>query len=223
MYEGGGKTGSKGGAHKYFYGVIYDNAAKRFGDCGVYNREVYSIPYKDVSIVVSDAPSLIIEFDEENLRSHSRALSRVMEDCTIIPSEFGTVIGSEKILLRLMDKCYRGVVATFKIVNGTAELGIKIIPEDKTKVDHSKIDALINDLKAVSNQVIFGDRFSERIALNASFLVKKGDYDVFSGKIDEFTKACPDLKVLYSGPWAPYNFVRLKIGKNGINLDKNGG
>jgi hypothetical protein len=71
--------------------------------------------------------------------------------------------------------------------------------------------------------VIFGDRFSERIALNASFLVKKGDYDVFSGKIDEFTKACPDLKVLYSGPWAPYNFVRLKIGKNGINLDKNGG
>ncbi len=223
MIKGDGKIESTDGAHRYFYGVIYDNAAKRFGDCGVYNREVYSLPFKDVSIIVSNSPTISIEPNEENLRSHSRALSRVLEDFTIIPSEFGTVIGSEKILMQLMVKCYRAVLATFKIVNGTAELGIKIISGDKTKVDHGKIDALINDLKSVSNQVSFGDRFSERIALNASFLVKKGDYDVFSDKIDEFNKACPDIKVLYSGPWAPYNFVRLKIGKNGISLDKNGG
>jgi hypothetical protein len=59
------------------------------------------------------------------------------------------------------------------------------------------------------------------LILNASFLVNKGDINAFSNEVARLQKKHPLLKLLYSGPWAPYNFVYIKIGAEGVEITKN--
>lgn len=50
---------------------------------------------------------------------------------------------------------------------------------------------------------------TENLLLSASYLVEKKKEDAFKAAFETFRKNSGDLKYLFSGPWPPYNFVRL--------------
>jgi hypothetical protein len=79
----------------------------------------------------------------------------------------------------------------------------------------------VNSLKAAAKQAVIGDLFSGRLILNASFLVNKELVDTFSDEVSRMQNKYPSLKILYSGPWAPHNFVYIKIGADGVEITKN--
>jgi hypothetical protein len=62
--------------------------------------------------------------------------------------------------------------------------------------------------------------FTKRLVLNASFLVNKEDIDAFSEKVARLQEKYPMVKLLYSGPWPPHNFVYIKIGAQGIEINR---
>jgi hypothetical protein len=72
----------------------------------------------------------------------------------------------------------------------------------------------------VAKQSVVGNLFTNRLVLNTSFLVKKGDIDAFSDKVASLQEKYSMLKLLYSGPWPPHNFVYIKIGAQGIEINK---
>ncbi|MCX6340084.1 MAG: GvpL/GvpF family gas vesicle protein [Candidatus Aureabacteria bacterium] len=49
------------------------------------------------------------------------------------------------------------------------------------------------------------------LLLDANYLVKKGAAGDFREAFEHFKKEHSDFKYLFSGPWPPYNFVRVKI------------
>ena len=42
--------------------------------------------------------------------------------------------------------------------------------------------------------------------------------DTFSRGVEKLRSTYPMVRLLYSGPWAPYNFVHIRIGKDGIEF-----
>lgn len=52
-------------------------------------------------------------------------------------------------------------------------------------------------------------------------MVNKEDINKFSKEVTNLQEKYPMLKLLYSGPWAPYNFVHIKIGTQGMEITKN--
>jgi len=210
---------------KYLYCVIPCDGEKSFGNIGMNNGEVYTIPYRDVAAVVTDSPIKDYELTEDNTRKHEAVLRKVMEEHTVVPAEFGTAIKNERILRRLLRKAYDPTRECLKLVDNMVELGVKaVLNEDIVFVDHGKRKEYISDILGLLNirarQVVTGDLFSERLFLNASFLVNKEDMNAFSNDVTNLQEKYPMLKLLYSGPWAPYNFVYIKIGAEGMEITK---
>jgi len=210
---------------KYFYCVIPFSKEKSFGNIGINNGEVYAIPYRDVAAVVSNSPMKDYELTEENTRRHEAVLRRIMEEHTVVPVEFGTTIKNETILRRLLRKAYDPARECLKLVDNMVELGVKaVLNEDIVFVDHGKrkecISDILGSLDTRAKQAVTGDLFSDRLFLNASFLVNKEDINAFSNEVTNLQEKYPMLKLLYSGPWAPYNFVYIKIGAEGMEITK---
>jgi len=210
---------------KYFYCVIPFGKEKSFGNIGVNDNEVYTIPYRDVAAVVSNSLMKDYEMTEDNTRRHETVLRQVMQEHTVAPVEFGTTIKNERILKRLLRKAYDPTRECLKLVHNMIELGIKaILSEDTVFVDHKKrkecISDILESLNTRAKQVVTGDLFSDRLLLNASYLVDKDDMDAFSEEVTRLGEKYSMLKLLYSGPWAPYNFVYIKIGAEGMKVTK---
>jgi len=191
------------------------------------HSEVYTIPYRDVAVVVSDSPMKDYELTEDNTRRHGAVLRQIMEEHTAVPVEFGTTIKNERILRRLLRKAYDPTRECLKLVDNMVELGVKaVLDEDIVFVDHGKRKECISDILVSLNtrakQAVTGDLFSDRLFLNASFLVNKEDINAFSNEVTTLQEKYPMLKLLYSGPWAPYNFVHIKIGAEGMEFSKKG-
>lgn len=210
---------------KYLYCVIPDCEEKGFGSIGINDKEVYTIPYREVAAVVSDSPMKDYETTEDNMRRHETALRQVMKDHTVVPAEFGTVIKNERVLTHLLKKAYDPARECLKLVDNMAELGVKAVlnddivfaaPEKKKEC----ISDILTSLNTTAKQAVTGEIFSDRLLLNASFMVKKQDIDRFSKEVTSLQEKYPMLKLLYSGPWAPYNFVHIKIGTEGMEITK---
>jgi hypothetical protein len=210
---------------KYFYCAILCNEEKSFGKIGMNDSEVYTIPYRDVAAVVSDSPMRDYELTEDNTKGHEKVIRQVMEEHAVVPAEFGTIIKNETILRRLLKKAYDPAKECLKLVDNMVELGVKAVLNENTVFADAKqrkecISDILDSLKVTAKQVVTGDLFSDRLILNASFLINKGDVDAFSNEVARLQNKYSSLKFLYSGPWAPHNFVYIKIGAEGVEITK---
>jgi hypothetical protein len=210
---------------KYLYCAILCGEEKSFGRIGMDNSVVYAIPYLDVAAVVSDSPMKDCELTEQNTAKHEEAIRQVMGEYAVVPAEFGTIMKNEIILKRLLKKAYDPLRECLKIVDNMVELGVKtVITKNTVFTDSQKrkdcASDIVNSLKAAAKQAVIGDLFSDRLILNASFLVNRELVDAFSDEVSRMQNKYPALRFLYSGPWAPHNFVYIKIGADGVEITK---
>ncbi|MCW3993929.1 MAG: GvpL/GvpF family gas vesicle protein, partial [Candidatus Bathyarchaeota archaeon] len=165
---------------------------------------------------------------EDNTRMHEEVVRQIMEAHTVVPVEFGTTIKNERILRQLMSKAYNPVRECLKLVDNKVELGVKAVLDkdivyfDREKGKESVFD-ILESLKNKASEVREGDLFSDRLFLNSSFLVEKDGMDEFSNEVTRLQDKYSMFKMLYSGPWAPYSFVYIKIGTEGLTIAKDKG
>jgi len=108
------------------------------------------------------------------------------------------------------------------------ELGLKVVQTEKTVFDYTHnreeyASDILERLRAKAKHAVACDLFSERLVLNASFLVSKEGVDSFSDEVVRLKEKYQALKFLYSGPWAPHNFVYIRIGTEGVDIKKKTG
>ena len=209
---------------KYLYAVIPFNEEKIFGNIGINDEAIHTLTYRDIAAVVSDTSVQEYELTEENVRKHETVLRRMMGEYSIVPVEFGTVIKNERVLKRLLRKSYNPTKECLKLVDQMVELGVKVVL--KKEMDYEKqrekntSTEILKSLKMKAKQSVSGELFSDRLFINESFLVDTANVDAFSEEVARIENNYPMYKLLYSGPWAPYNFVYIKIGKEGIEFNK---
>src|SRR5581483_8344021 len=78
---------------KYVYCIIDSSDPLRFGPVGIGAEpsEVYTVHYKNLAAVVSDAPLEVLDSTRENVLAHERVNETVMREHTVIPMSFGTI------------------------------------------------------------------------------------------------------------------------------------
>ena len=97
----------------YIYGVIKTSDPQEFGEIGIGNKasKVLTIGLKGLAAVVSDSPwkiytSLAKEETIKDLVTHQFVIEKVMENFTVIPVKFGTMMENEDELIKFLDKGY---------------------------------------------------------------------------------------------------------------------
>ncbi len=202
---------------KYVYCVIHaPQEQKSFGDLGFDAGEVYSLEYRDLAPVVSDVAFRNYAVNEGEVEVHRKVVESIMKEYSVIPVAYGMAFKSRKLLQIAMGAGYQAMQKALDVVDGKVELGIKVfLPKDHEEWDGAKrqecSSEFVQNLLAVSADWKKLKLFSDRLVLNAAFLVDKSSIDEFSEQVGKLTGKYEHLKVQYSGPWPAYNFVDIHI------------
>jgi len=74
------------------------------------------------------------------------------------------------------------------------------------------VSQLFETLQAIAADAILKDVTSERMIINATFLVDKTREKEFDKAVNKlYNQYLESLEFKYTGPWPPYNFVNIKI------------
>ncbi|ESS11767.1 MAG: gas vesicle synthesis protein GvpL/GvpF [uncultured archaeon A07HR60] len=200
----------------YTYGVI-EQEDLDLDVTGVDGAErVYTVDYKALSAIVSEIDTTDPDRTDAAVKTHNDVLQSVLEHDegrTVVPMSFGMAFKSGRTLKGVLRGAQRALRSTLSDIDGTIELGVKVIASSGDDgVDETARADVIDRLSAKSINETDNDLFSDRLLVNKSYLVDRGRRAEFDSIIDEIQADYDGLTVQYTGPWPPYNFVDIHIG-----------
>ncbi len=199
--------------HRYVYGVVTDDVAFET-DAVAGADQIYTISHRRLGAVASDIETTEPEETDEDAQRHDEILRTVMEKGhTIVPMQFGMVFESDRALKNVLRGARPAFRRAMNDIEGRVELGVKIVRDADATVDREAIEASVADeLNPIAAQSVPNDLFSDRLVLNRSYLVDREDRAAFDDAIVRLEDNHDDLTVRYTGPFAPYSFVDVRIG-----------
>ncbi len=117
---------------KYVYCIIEGGEKQNFGKIGINGTTVYTIPYNNISAVVSDTPLKEYEPNEANVLAHEKVVEHVMQKRTVLPLGFGNIFINEKRVEWLLTKFYRTLRIYLNKLDGKVEMGVKVFYDLET-------------------------------------------------------------------------------------------
>lgn len=200
----------------YVYCIIRSPEEKvSFGSIGFDGGEVYTLDYNDFAPVVSSSKMKEYGADEEDVKVHKTVVEHVMGEYSVLPVAYGMVFKNKKLLGFAMKAGHRAMKKAMNSVDGKVELGVKVLLPQSSKDFNGKMDDFRSEMMRCFLGIAADSRslklFSDRLLLNASFLVDSDKLDEFSDCVGRLASDYNTLKVQYSGPWPPYNFVDIQI------------
>jgi len=205
-----GEETSQQDQYIYVYGIT--NGGKIDVDIkGLKNKPITTISFRGITILISSYPNLHPMVEESEAMLHAEILNKLAKKMTVIPMAFGTVFKDQEILETILTKSYPTINAALIVIKDKFELGIKVVKKEAEEVSEKVSKEILEELNKLSVKNVQGDKFSDRLLLNHSFLVERNNFDPFSEKIGELEGKYPDLKFLYTGPWPAYSFVNINI------------
>jgi len=139
---------------KYLYCIIENSNARNFGPVGIGDRgdEVTTIPYGDLSAVVSSIPMSRYVVSRETMTAHEEVLEEVMKDCTVLPVRFYTVAPSVDEIRSLLKRRHAEFKNLLRYMDNRVELGLKALWKDMNRVFQEIIDENA-ELKALQEKI----------------------------------------------------------------------
>jgi hypothetical protein len=125
----GGDAATGASRGKYVYCIIEAGDPLRFGPVGigVDPSEVYTVHYKNLGAVVSDAPLEVLDSTRENVLAHERVNETVMREHTVIPMSFGTVFKTREDIIELLRSAAEAFGDVLNKMQNKLEFGLKVL------------------------------------------------------------------------------------------------
>ena len=196
----------------YVYGIT-NNKNMEPNLNGLKDQPIQELEINDLTVLFSFYPTLHPLVEEKEALLHAEIVNKLAGKITIIPMAFGTVFKDQEILKTVLTSSYPQAQKTLELIKDKLELGVKVIKKENAPEEANR--GIVEELNKLSVKSVAGDKFSERLLLNNSFLVEKNRFTQFSDKVGELEQKYPDLKFLYSGPWPAYSFVNINIKAGG--------
>jgi hypothetical protein len=158
----------------YIYAVIKTNSPQGFGEIGIGGKasKVSAINFKDLAVVVSKSPfiiydSLAKEKTVKDLVTHQFVIEKVMENFTVIPVKFGTMVETGDEAVKFLEKGYFILRNALRKMDGKIELDVVarwklpkilnvIYAEDRRVQKKQQEITLKGDKVALENKVALG-------------------------------------------------------------------
>lgn len=230
------KEKSKNKEYKYIYCIVDKKIKNNFGDIGVNENKVYTIPHKEFSIIVSDCFIKEIKDKKEiDLAiEHQYVIDTMIKRFnSLIPFNAGTLTKEEEIK-NWIDKDYKKLMNILKKIKNKQEFGIQIFYNAKIKKQElknsvkeyiSKQKKLREELATKINQykgefykqikeLVYDIKIREvkksldekQMLLDIPCLVHQDKVKPLKNKLKEINNI-NDFSVNFNGPWPPYSFI----------------
>lgn len=184
--------------------------------------EIALIPFRDLCAVVSTQRSFVLdETTPAAIEEHRRIVDRIFHQASVVPAPVGVVFRSPDVLKRWMELHYVSLSGALEFVEDRAVARVHIVRANAKDGEEREAGS---DLAAAATEAFRALRrhavaavplrleHVTGLVLSASFLVERDLWKEFLRAVEDQYDAHHLLRFDVTGPWAPYDFVRMQFG-----------
>jgi hypothetical protein len=172
---------------------------------------VLRVRYRALEALVQAAPYAVPPFDVAALRGHQRVLDGVLRRGTVLPLPYGVVFRGRRPLIRFLEEQYLVLDEGLSLLEGHWELRVHVaapgIAEPAPELSELATQHY-TELRRHARAAVPFPRTPGRL-LSAAFLVDRRVWVEFVERSEQLGALHPELTLDVTGPWPPYDFVRL--------------
>jgi hypothetical protein len=138
---------------KYVYCIIQATDPLKFGPIGLGTdpSEVYTVHYRTLAAVVSDAPLEVLDSTRENVLAHERVNESVMREHTVIPMSFGTIFKTREDIVELLRSAAEAFGDVLNKMQNKLEFGLKVLWDRDQAI--AEVESEDEDIRRLKNEI----------------------------------------------------------------------
>jgi|SRR5687767_8992121 len=195
----------------YWYGVARAKAWRGGRLGGVAGEEILRIRYRDLDALVRPVPYELPPLDEAHVLAHQKTVESAMRRGTVLPAPYGVVFRGRRQLLRVMQEQYLALDEGLSFLDGHWELRLHITSaatEDAAPALDDIAMQLYSELRRHARAAVPFPAEGKRL-MSAAFLVDRSLWLEFMDRAEDLGAAHREVSFDITGPWPPYDFVRV--------------
>lgn len=207
--EGRGDGGESSSGY-YLYGVNRSGAWRSALGSGKEREELLRIRYRDLEALVRAVPFAMPDVDRDAVQDHQRVVWNASKRDTLLPAPCGIVFRGRRAVIRFLQEQYIPLEEGISLFEGHWELRLHLKPTIAEARSEAADAALhvYSELRRFA-RAAFPFAHEDEHVLSAAFLVNRGSWLQFMDHADELGRRHTDLVFDVTGPWPPYDFVRM--------------
>jgi hypothetical protein len=195
----------------YLYGIVRARAWR--GRERRRDGAVQRVRYRDLEALVRDVPFVMPTDSTRSVDEHQRIVEMVMRRTTILPAPFGIVFKGRRQLIRILQEQYLVFDEGLSLLDGHWELRLHISGEavGDAQVELSDLAmSVYAELRHYARAAVPFPKEGKRL-VSCAFLVDRTTWVEFIERIEDYNTHHPGLSFDVTGPWPPYDFVRIVV------------
>ena len=172
---------------------------------------VTSVAFRELSALVAEVPYTRVQPDAADADRTREWLDAMAPRRALIPAPFGTVFRHRDALMRWMELHYVAISDALSYVDDRAAARVHVATKHGGEGDPAALaDAVFRGLRrrAVAS-VNLGE--VDGSLESCAFLIERDLWGAFQDAVREEQQRFPSLDLTITGPWAPFDFVRLQF------------
>lgn len=178
------------------------------------------IPFRDLCAIVSEQKTFALdEPSPEQITAHQAIVDGVFRRAAVLPAPLGVVFKAPDVLTRWMELHYVSLTGALEFVDDRAVARVHIVRADgkpeEAEAGSDLAAAAAESFRALRRRAVAAVplRLEEitGLVLSAAFLVERDLWKEFLAGIAEQSDAHHLMRFDVTGPWAPYDFVRMQF------------
>lgn len=178
------------------------------------------LPFRDVAAIVAEADYAAATPSGEVIEQYRRIVDDVFCKAPILPAPVGTVFRTRETLTRWLELHYVALTEALSFVEDRAVARVHVGRVNgkvaEREVGSEVAAAAADSLRSLRRHAVVAVPLKSEqvtgIVLSSAFLVDKELWDDFVLAVDDQRRRNPGLALDISGPWPPFDFVRMQFG-----------
>jgi hypothetical protein len=177
--------------------------------------EVDVVSLRDARAVVRRTVYRRVDATNDAIAEYRAIVETLHAERAVVPAPFGTVFRSRDSLLRWMELHYVALIDALRFLEDRAAVRIRVARAEGGEAERQDFETTVFDsfrfLKrnAVACVAPLGE--SGPTTAEASFLIERAKWAAFDDAVREERERLPQVSIEQTGPWPPYDFVRLRF------------
>lgn len=171
------------------------------------------VEHRGLAALVHIVPFGVPAWETENIREHSAMIERAMRRCTIVPAPYGIVFRDRDQVVDFLDQQHVALNEALTYLDGAFEMRLHIRPSgrqpDASEGQQADRAAEFYTALRRRSRAAFRLPVAAPRILSAAFLVNRTEWVGFVEYADEIDADHPEFQFDLTGPWPPYDFVRM--------------
>jgi len=201
---------------------LYGVAAVESGHTTTLSEGTTLTHYRALAAIVEPSSYSAVSLDDGEMAKYVRVLEEAHANGAVLPAPPGTVFQSKDTLTRWLELHYFTLTEALSVIEGHAAARVSITAQgDKEDSDAQKSYATLaaESLRLLRGQAAAtvtlprgeGDE-EEGVVARASFLIETQRWKAFQDIVSKEAQRQGSLDFKVTGPWPPYDFVRMQFG-----------